>query len=148
MKPRDLQQAVTASSNQRGSTRLLIRWSWLVVVILALPFHGQEMTYRSENAFSDRTVLKLRHSCQRVATTPARDLSIPAGPSPKARGPPEISTKTCLVIFLSNSSCHEVVIKGLSNNEVLLCRFPLLGSTCHTMPVWKRGFWLDLVFPW
>ena len=140
MKSRDLQWMMTEISNQRGSTTPSIQWSWSVVTILVPPSHGQEMAFRAKNTFFERSVLKLCHPCQRVATTPARDLSIPAGPSPKARGPPEISTKPRLAIFLSNYSCHEVVIKGLSNNQVLLCRFPLLACKCGTMQVRKRGF--------
>ena len=113
LKPRDRQWMVTATSNQRGSTRHSIRCSSSFVVILGSAINSQKITLPTKNAIFVGTVVELCHQCQRMPTTPARDLSIPAGPSPKARGPPEIPIKRRLLIFLSNSSCHDKMTKSL-----------------------------------
>ena len=97
---------------------------------MALPVIPPFNTVPPKKAIFGGTVVKLCHPCQRTATTSARDLSIPAGPSPKALRPPQISTKTHMVIFLVNSSCHRVATKGHLSSEHLLYRFPSFPDVC------------------
>ena len=76
--------------------------------------------------------------CQCTKCKPDRALSIPSSSDPKAHGPPEKMTRTCLFNFLFSSSCDEDLLNDKNNTEWPLCCYLALWFPCATLLVKQK----------